>query len=182
MRPEDARTLLHAAVRRAEVWADLGAGRGTFTTALAGLVGAGGRVIAVDEDAGALPALARLAGARPDRLAPVTPARGDFHRLDDVPELAGVRLDGILFANALHFSRDAGAVLASAARRVAPSGRIVVVEYAHRRPSRWVPYPLGFARLEERARENGLAAPRRLAEVPSDYGGAIYSAVLEASA
>lgn len=181
MRREHARALIAAAVRPAESWADLGAGRGTFTTALAELVGAGGRVVAVDADSRAARELARLASSPSAGRAPIASARGDFHRLDEIPALAGVRLDGILFANALHFSRDAGAVLADAARRLAPGGRIVVVEYANRRPSRWVPYPLGFERLEEVARERGLPPPRRLGDVPSDYGGTIYSAVLEAA-
>ena len=36
------------------VWADIGAGEGAFTLALADLLGPGARIVAVDRDAGAL--------------------------------------------------------------------------------------------------------------------------------
>ena len=50
----------HVALIRAGVgeqggrWADIGAGEGAFTLALADLLGPGGQIIAVDRDAGAL--------------------------------------------------------------------------------------------------------------------------------
>jgi hypothetical protein len=43
------------------VWADLGAGGGTFTRALAARLGPGGRIYAVDRDAHAIAALQRWA-------------------------------------------------------------------------------------------------------------------------
>jgi len=42
-------------------WADLGAGEGAFTLALADLLGPGAHITAVDRDAGALKGLARTA-------------------------------------------------------------------------------------------------------------------------
>ena len=46
--------LLRAAVRPGGTWADIGAGSGAFTLALADLLGPGGAILAVDRDAGAL--------------------------------------------------------------------------------------------------------------------------------
>ena len=46
--------LLREGVTRGGTWADLGAGTGAFTLALAELVGPSGEVIAVDRDRGAL--------------------------------------------------------------------------------------------------------------------------------
>ena len=51
--------LLQGGVTRGGTWADLGAGTGAFTLALADLVGPGGNVIAVDRDRGALHDLER---------------------------------------------------------------------------------------------------------------------------
>ena len=46
--------LLRGAVDPGGTWADIGAGTGAFTLALAYLLGPGGQVIAVDRDRGAL--------------------------------------------------------------------------------------------------------------------------------
>jgi len=58
MKIDDAQALIAGAVpRRAGVWADLGAGDGTFTQALARLLEPGSRIYAVDRDRAALAAL-----------------------------------------------------------------------------------------------------------------------------
>ena len=46
--------LLRPAVEPGGTWADIGAGEGAFTLALADLLGPGGRIVAVDRDAHAL--------------------------------------------------------------------------------------------------------------------------------
>ncbi len=46
--------LLRAAVEPGGSWADIGAGEGAFTLALADLLGPGGRIVAIDRDRGAL--------------------------------------------------------------------------------------------------------------------------------
>ena len=53
MKPSDARELLTSAIPELEregIWADLGAGDGTFTTALADLLDSTSRIYAVDRD------------------------------------------------------------------------------------------------------------------------------------
>src|SRR3954451_7673929 len=78
-------------------WADLGAGTGNFSWALAELIGAQGAIYAIDRDAKAIRALdQRIAQADPG--ARIIPQQADMpHPL----KLAA--LDGVLMANALHF-------------------------------------------------------------------------------
>lgn len=135
-------------------------------------------MIAVDSDARAVASLAGLARTYGAYAALVEAVPGDFHRLGDVPALHDVVLDGVHFANALHFSPRATDVLADAARRLRADGRMIVVEYDGRPASRWLPYPLGFDRLRAIAGDAGLLWPEKLAERPSEYSGSLYSALL----
>src|SRR5207249_247432 len=87
--------LLRDGVTRGGTWADLGAGAGAFTLALAELVGPGGEVIAVDRDGGALRELERA--VRRDG-ATVRTLSADFTKPLDLETL-----DGVVMANSLHF-------------------------------------------------------------------------------
>jgi SAM-dependent methyltransferase len=156
------------------IWADLGAGAGTFTRALAQLLAPGSRIYAVDRNARAIAALGR--GAAADGVE-VVPVRADFTAPFDLPGLGDAALDGLLLANALHFAPDAEEVLARLARWLAPNGRVVLVEYDRRPASRWVPYPVPIERLQALAPGAGLSTPRLVATRPSAYGGQIYAAV-----
>lgn len=188
MTTEDAADLVRAAVLGADgtpigpAWADLGSGSGTFTFALASILGPAGRVVAVDREAAAIEALRRglsrreAAGSPP--VADVVPVTADFRDLDGIPELRDRTLDGALFANALHFDPDPRTTLGTTARRLAQNGRLVVVEYQDRPPNPWVPHPLPVARLEEVAADAGLGTPRVVGERPSSYGGVLYCAWL----
>ncbi len=133
-----------------EVWADLGAGTGNFSRALAVLLGPTATIYAVDRSPSA------LAGLRP-AVAPAAtliPVIGDFTRPLDLP-----MLDGILMANALHFVRDQLHVLRHLVRYLRPGGRFLVVEYAVRDALRWVPYPVPFEQFEVLAAGAELAPP-----------------------
>lgn len=162
------------------LWADFGAGSGTFTFALLDLLGEGGRVIAVDREAAAVEALRRgmaaRAGADPEDHAGITAVRGDFTELDGIEALTGVTLDGALFANALHFDPSPARTLAAAGRRVRAGGRVVVVEYQDRPPNPWVPHPLPMPGLADAADAAGLGVPAMVGERPSSYGGVLYCA------
>lgn len=191
MQVDDAAALIASAVRaapdapRAAWWADLGAGRGTFTRALARLLGPSGRVAAVDQDAAAVRALAQLSRRTPA----VETAEGEIaaHRADftdpaALDALGWPPLGGVLLANALHFvpARAQQTVLADLAARLAPGGRLVVVEYEDRRPSPWVPAPVPLARLGALAAGVAAAtAPVRVGSRPSAFGGTMYAAYLE---
>jgi ubiquinone/menaquinone biosynthesis C-methylase UbiE len=172
MNDRDALDLLRAAVPAAEgeAWADLGAGDGVFSRALAALVGPAGRVIAVDRDARALASLRRAVGER----GAIEILAGDVTQ-----PLALPPLDGVVMANVLHFIADAPGVLSRVAGYLRPGGRLVLIEYEGRRPGPWTPYPVDAARFVELARGAGFTPPRVVARRPSRYGGEIYVAVAE---
>jgi len=168
MKTGEAVELLRSAVGgRAGVWADFGAGSGTFTRALVELLAPGSRVLAVDRVGSAL---ARLRGVQG-----VTTITADFAEGIQLPQ----QLDGMLFANSLHFVENAGAVLARLAERLRPGGRVVLIEYDGRGPSRWVPHPLAAARWPEVAATAHLNNPVIRARRRSAFGGELYVATAD---
>jgi SAM-dependent methyltransferase len=177
MNVADAVSLIAPAVR-GSTWADLGAGSGTFTVALASLLGPSGQVHAVERDPAGVVALRELAerARDDDARATIIAIRADFTRTLTLPVL-----DGVLLANALHFvpAGEQSRVLGRIAGGVRPGGRVLVVEYEGRRPSRWVPFPISLSRLHEIARDAGLAPPTIVASHPSAFGGTIYAAYAE---
>src|SRR5437773_9268666 len=90
-------------------WADLGAGEGAFTLALADLLGPGAHITAVDKDARALRAIGHGIETRV----------ADFTRPLDLHDL-----DGIVMANSLHFVRNKAPVLESVRDMLRPGGQI----------------------------------------------------------
>ena len=170
----EATNLIRAGVGNAagQTWADLGAGNGTFTRALAELVGEQGRVIAVDHDDVAIRALRRI--SRDISSPRIEVVEGDVRKL----ELPGIELDGALFANVLHFIDEPAAVLARVRPHLRPQARVLVVEYEQRARSRWVPYPLPLQRLAEMAKKAGFAAPVEVGRRKSRYQGELYCALL----
>lgn len=156
-----------------QTWADLGAGEGTFTRALANLVGEQGRVIALDRDDVAIRALRRISRDIP---APrIDVIAGDVTRL----ELPGVQLDGALLANVLHFMEDPAAVLARVRGQLRARGRVLVVEYERRARSPWVPFPVPLSLLETIAGRAGFATTVEVGRRTSRYQGELYCALLE---
>jgi ubiquinone/menaquinone biosynthesis C-methylase UbiE len=170
----EAVALLASAIHtRGGTWADLGAGEGVFTRALAELLGAEARIYAVDRDAHAIASLKRSTSSSGSDVVAVT---ADITRPFDFPGLGDGKLDGILLANALHFVRDAGAVLGRLARVVAPGGSVVLIEYDRRSASQWVPYPIQSSQLPALAAAAGLSPFHVTATRASDYGGELYVA------
>ena len=178
MNTGDAIELIRAAIpTRAGAWADLGAGDGTFTQALAELLPPASSIHAVDRDPGAVDAIRR--GASTARDARVIPIVADFTQPLDRHGLGAQTLDGILLANALHFVRDAGDVLARLTTLLRVGGRVVVVEYDRRAASPWVPYPIPEARMRALAESAGLTEPVITARRPSAFGGGLYVAAAD---
>jgi ubiquinone/menaquinone biosynthesis C-methylase UbiE len=172
MEIHDAIELLRGAVGASRgVWADLGAGTGTFTRALAALLGPDSTIYAVDDDVSAVRALRTLPSTQAVRLVPV---KADFTSSLVLPGMDDALLDGILLANALHFVRDAQGVLRELVERLRGGGRVVVVEYDRREASRWVPYPIPASRWPEVAAEAGLGGAMITATRPSAYQGVLY--------
>ena len=174
---DDAAALLRGAVPTgAGTWADFGAGTGTFTRALATLLGEGGMVYAVDADAGAVRALRELRELVRPNEAGIVPVEADFNR-DIEPSTVNAPLDGVLLANSLHFTRDQVGVLSRLAAAVRTGGRVVVVEYDRRQASHWVPYPIAEAEWPRLAVAAGLADPTITGRRRSMYSGSLYVGV-----
>jgi ubiquinone/menaquinone biosynthesis C-methylase UbiE len=160
--------LLRGGVTRGGTWADLGAGTGAFTLALAELVGPGGEVIAVDRDRGALRELERA--VRPGG-ATIRTLTADFTKPIELDSL-----DGVVMANSLHFVRDKAPVLRLVRSMLKPSGRLLLVEYDADKGNPYVPHPLSFESWRAMADANGFSATRELASVPSRFLRRIFSA------
>ena len=152
------------------VWADLGAGAGAFTLALADLIGPGGVIYSVDKDQRALRQQEQAMRAR----FPATTVHylaADFTRPLDLPQL-----DGVVMANALHFQRDKDATLRLVHGYLRPGGRLLLMEYNADRGNPWVPYPLSYRTWEALAGRSGFTGTRLLATRPSRFLGEIYAA------
>jgi len=154
-------------------WADLGAGEGAFTLALAELLGRGAHITAVDKDARALRGIPEEMGKRYPGVA-IEIKVADFTKPVDLKDL-----DGILMANSLHFVRNKHPVLESVRRMLSASGRLVIVEYGADKGNPWVPYPFTFERWVPMAEQAGFSKTRHLRTVPSRWLGSMYSAVSE---
>ena len=178
MKTEDAVALIRSSVQGHEgTWADLGAGRGTFTRALVELLGRDARVYSVDRNA---ESLAELATWAKEHAPNVQVTEADFTEqsaLEDLPAL-----DGVLLANSLHFVKDAGAVLRRIARRLKPGGRVVLVEYDRVSASRWTPYPIQIADLRGLAKAAELPLFTVAESRPSNYEGTLYAAYSDRAA
>ena len=150
---------------RGSRWADLGAGEGAFTLALADVLGPQAHIVAVDKDARAL---RTLDGRFETRVA-------DFTKPLDLHDL-----DGVMMANSLHFVRDKEAVLKAVRGMLRTGGRLIVVEYGTDRGNAWVPHPFSYQRWETMAARAGFTGTRLLRTVPSRWLGSMYSALSEA--
>jgi ubiquinone/menaquinone biosynthesis C-methylase UbiE len=147
-------------------WADLGAGDGAFTFALAELLGPGAQISAVDRDSGSLKRLASAADG-----APIETVVADFTR---PLNLSG--LDGVVMANSLHFVREKAPVLASVRDTLRPGGILILVEYETDKGNPWVPHPFSFATWQGMAAAAGFEQTHMLHRYPSRYFGSMYSA------
>jgi ubiquinone/menaquinone biosynthesis C-methylase UbiE len=164
--------LLRAAVKPGGTWADIGAGEGAFTLALADLLGPDGRIVAVDRDGRALRANEAAVRARFADIE-FTALNADLSRPLDLPEL-----DGLVAANSLHYvPRDRQvAVIRALAAYLRPGGHFVVVEYDADRGNPWVPHPFSYASWERIAESAGLVDTYQIGRVPSRFLDAIYAA------
>lgn len=171
MNHEDHVRLIETGIaRRGGVWADFGAGSGAFTLALRDLAGPEVAIVAVDRDRESLRALR----AAMERRFPGTALRllaADIGGDLDLPPL-----DGIVAANAIHYTRDHVDLLRRWRGYLKPEGRLILVEYDADVGNRWVPYPVSFAALQRLAPAAGFTAPSLLGTVPSRFLGRMYGA------
>jgi ubiquinone/menaquinone biosynthesis C-methylase UbiE len=158
-----------AGIVKGEVWADLGAGTGTFTRALAELLGKNGTVHALDRDKRALSQIQRLG---------LEAALVTTHHQDFTKPLNLENLDGILMANALHFVRDQTSLLHQLRAYLKPKGKFVVIEYDIARANPWVPFPLSFESLKTLTSRANLQEPIKVTTRDSRYHREMYVAVV----
>lgn len=164
--------LIRAAVEPGGTWADVGAGEGAFTLALADLLGPGGRIVAVDRGGRALRRNEALVRSRFPAVELMT-LTADLTGPLDLSEL-----DGLVAANSLHYvpgDRQV-AVIRALAAYLRPGGHFVVVEYDANRGNPWVPHPFSYGSWERLADAAGLTDTRRIGRVPSRFLDAIYAA------
>jgi SAM-dependent methyltransferase len=153
--------------RLPQVWADLGAGSGLFTMALASLLQPPSKIFAIDNDQRALADLPSLySGNKLEKVtADFTGAVLDHHFLD-----------GILMANSLHFVKDKTNFLAHIGERLKSGGTLLIVEYDMDEPNQWVPFPVSHQTLQNLLSSCGFRGIRKLHDHPSRYNKAgLYS-------
>ena len=174
MRVRDAIDLFAGGVvesSRPTTWADLGSGNGTFTKALAELLPRGSTIHAMDRDGAGL----RRVPSAHNGVEIVT-HQGDF---TSSPWPFG-DVDGILMANALHYVANPDALIRSCERHMNRPYHFLIVEYDTNEPNRWVPYPVGAARLRALFERAGYSRIRVLSSRPSIYRSApLYAASIQ---
>ncbi|HRQ37661.1 MAG TPA: class I SAM-dependent methyltransferase [Chloroflexota bacterium] len=159
------------------VWADLGAGEGAFTLALAELIGPSGTIYAVDRDGRALQSLEKTMRRSFPQITLHT-IQADFTR-----PLALPPLDGVVMANSLHFVAQKGPVLQQVkgylkeADGRLPDGRLLIVEYNSDQSNHWVPYPFSYQTWVKLAQQTGFRHTEQLATYPSRFLHEIYAAL-----
>jgi ubiquinone/menaquinone biosynthesis C-methylase UbiE len=159
------RVLRALGLRRGQIVADVGAGPGFWTPALARRVGRRGHVFAVDPEPAALDALRRrLAKAR---VRNVTPVLND----DDDPMLPDRACDLVLLVNVYHHFAEPAAFLRRVTRCLKPGGRLVNIDWSDRDTPKGPPAhrripPAVFLRHARRA---GLALVAEHGFLPYQY-------------
>ncbi|MBX2897789.1 MAG: methyltransferase domain-containing protein [Cyclobacteriaceae bacterium] len=158
-----------SATKSSQQWADLGAGTGLFTHALANLLPAGSSITAIDRDLHALTAIGWDKSDISLNLLEADYTTVHFNELKH----------GFLLANSLHYSKDQVAVLRQLKNYLHSEGRLIIIEYDTLIPNAWVPFPLSFKNLAAIAIEAGFGTTDLLQKIDSKYqAGGMYSALL----
>ena len=151
-------------------WADLGAGRGAFTLALADLLQANSTIYAIDKKANDLQYLQQsMVKSFPEIELQLLLA--DFTKGLNLPPL-----DGIVMANSLHFIANKKPFLTQMRGWLKTNGRFLLVEYNVEKGNHWVPYPISFIHWQQQASHYGFQKTELLAKRPSHFLGEIYAA------
>ena len=103
--------------------ADIGAGSGLFEVPLGKAVSPGGKVYAVDIDAGFFPQIKKKADE-----AHLTDVQTVLGKYTD-PNLPDKNIDLVFFHDVLHHIQDRAGYLKSVAGYLKPSGRVAVIDY-----------------------------------------------------
>ncbi len=163
--------LREGGIQPGQVWADLGAGTGAFTLALAELLAGNGTLYAVDRDANALRQQAEPMRVRYPAITV------QYITTDFTSPLALPALHGIVMANALHFVTDQAATVTRLKGYLQPGGRLILVEYNTDQGNTWVPRPLSYSSWARLAAQCGFSHTQKIGSRPSRFLGEIYSAL-----
>lgn len=140
-------------------WADIGAGSGLFTQALDQLLVKESTIYAIDQNTATLKNL------------PLINCKLEVINQDYNQPFEPLELDGILMANALHFSSNPKATLENVLSLLKLDGRLIVIEYELNEPrAPWIPYPITLKKLSSLAQELNLSSPKEIARMPSKFG------------
>ncbi len=151
-----------------QTWADLGAGTGLFSQALATLLPPASQIYAVDRDQ---TALNEIAWSHTDK-------RLVRLNLDIDKKLELPPLDGAVLANVLHFIRDQPGFLKQLQRQLRQNGVFIIIEYDTTTGNKWVPYPISLDRMKKMTASLDLDL-LLLGTVRSKYNaGILYSVLL----
>ena len=161
MNPTEARQLIEPAIptKTTATWADLGCGAGTFTYAVADLLGDKSKIWAVDK-------LTQHLGEKRGAVE-IEFLQADIER-QSLPLKA---LDGIIMANTLHYIKDQTAFLSSLRLYLKDTGKVILVEYDTERSNQWVPFPLTYDKAENLLADAGFNTISRIGEHPSSFRG-----------
>ncbi len=151
-----------------QVWADLGCGTGTFTTALASLLPGNSLIYAVDKSRTDLDKI-------PTQFESVVieKSQADFTKM----ELPG-NLDGILMANSLHYVKEKHWFIRELETHLKKEGCFLIVEYDTEISNIWVPFPINYNSLRKLFEKEEYRV-EKIKEKPSIYRREnIYSALI----
>lgn len=141
-------------------WADLGAGSGNFTLALQQILAEGSQIYALDKNPMMLYRIETVEGIK------TIPVDADFTQTLDLPPM-----DGMIMANALHYTADPVAVLKNILVHLKEGGTFLLAEYDRENPiPTWIPFPISWAKFQDIAPQVGLSQPKLLSSRSSDYG------------
>ncbi|MFZ1809470.1 MAG: class I SAM-dependent methyltransferase [Cyclobacteriaceae bacterium] len=161
MNPTEARQLIEPAIpnKTTAIWADLGCGAGTFTYAVADLLGDESKIWAVDK-------LTQHLGEKRGNVA-IEFLQADIER-QPMPLKA---LDGIIMANTLHYIKDQAAFLKHLRSYLKDTGKLILVEYDTEHSNQWVPFPVTFEIAQALLSNAGFKDVSRIGEHPSSFRG-----------
>lgn len=162
MKVTEAAALIESGVQpwtaKATTWADLGCGSGTFTKALASLLGDGSKIYAVDKVSQSITSSETNA------------VDIEFFKIDFIhEELPFSNLDGVLMANSLHYVNDKLQFIENVKKHLKAEGQMIIVEYDTEKRNPWIPYPVSFEVLRKILSGGGFTHIKKIGERNSIY-------------
>lgn len=149
---------------------DMGSGPGFVSLALAGRVGVGGVVYAIDRSA---EALAYLEGLQRERgVAQIQRVTADAAALEPADFPANLPADAAMISMVLHHADDPPGILRNVERMIVPGGRVLVAEFHPEGPCEQGPpqeHRISPERIQAWCQDAGLAVQDNRRQTPESY-------------